>query len=182
MPAGTYKITFSPPYSLPLATDIQAGVVVSGPTVLDSVLPPCPFFQTSGSGTAGTGGLVPQLTATGGTPRLGNRDYALQLSNARGGALAIIETSFAPFGGGGTGGSIGPFVQNLRVAGGGRIHAGVLTGTPGMAGQGAATVPFPIAADPTLIGLTLHAGAAVRDPMAVGGVALSPNLSALICP
>lgn len=182
VPAGTYTVTFSPPYSLPLAADVQTGVVVAGPTVLNSVLPPCSFFQTSGSGTPGTGGLVPQLTATGGTPRLGNADYTLELSNARGGALALIETSFAPFGGGGTGGSVGPFVQGLRVAGGGRVHAGVLSGTPGMAGQGSASVPFPIAGDPALIGLTLHAGAAVRDPQAAGGVALSPNLSALICP
>lgn len=182
VPAGTYKVTFSPPFSLPLAADIQPGVVVSGPTVRNAVLPPCPFFQTSGSGTPGTGGLVPQLSATGGTPRLGNHSYALEIANARGGALAIIETSFAPFGSGGTGGGVGPFLQILPIAGGGRLHAGVLSGTPGMAGQGQATVPFPISGDPTWIGLTLYAGAAVRDPMASGGTALSPILTALICP
>ena len=66
-------------------------VAISGPTLLDGTLPDCPFPTNYGTGTPGTGGLVPHLTHSGGTPREGNANWAMELQNGRGGAIAIPD-------------------------------------------------------------------------------------------
>lgn len=182
IPAGTYKVTFDPPFSLPLAADVHLGVSVTTATQVNGILPPCSFFQTTGSGVPGTGGIVPQIAASGGTPRLGNHGYTIEVSSGLGGAIAMVEFSYQPLGGGGTGGSAGPFLESLRVAGSGAVRGTVLSGAAGAAGAGSGSFPWPISGNPALAGLTLHALGLVRDPGAATGVSVTPRLNALICP
>jgi hypothetical protein len=174
VPTGTFDIRFSPPYSLPLAADWHTGIVISANKVQNGVLPSCPFYTISGSGTPGTGGIVPTIAASGGAPRLGNLAYTLQLSDGRGGATAVVWWQPSML-------RLGPVtgINSFSPPTGFKILT--LSGTPGSAGAGTGAVLLGIGFDPALVGQTLVARFYVLDPAASGGKAYSPFLNATIC-
>jgi hypothetical protein len=179
IPTGTFEILFSPPgpgYDLPLGAELHSGVVVTGSTVLDGVLPHCPGGSNYGTGLAGTGGVVPHLTDSGGAPRAGNDAYAWELQDGRGGAIAVLAGSLGswsvPFRGGtllidGTPGAYSVFYVPLG-------------GTSGAAGAGTATFPFP-APIIDLVGVTVYGQFVVLDPEAVQNFAFSEGLAVTFC-
>lgn len=173
VPTGTFDVRFTPPYSLPLASQIVPGVVISANKVQNGTLPSCPFYANSGNGTPGTGGLVPQLTASGGSPRLGNPDYALVVSGGRGGASAVVvwTPSVNP---------VGPFPAGTVLTTASGYRAITLSGTPGVAGAGSGVVALPIGSQPFLSGLALQARAYVIDRGSPSGRAFTPYLNATL--
>lgn len=122
--------------------------------------------ETFGSGSLGTGGFVPQLTATA-CPRLG-ANLPLSLTNALGGSVAIfaygiVNPSLPLFGG------------TLYVNALGSSPA-FLSGPAGQAGAGQANKSFGIPNNPSLLGLPIYLQAAAIDAAAIGGISLSNGL------
>ncbi|MCA8974497.1 MAG: exo-alpha-sialidase [Planctomycetes bacterium] len=116
-----------------------------------------------GSGTAGTGGITPQLEGMG-LPSLG-RTFALSVRQARGGALGILGASFAapvgiPFGGG-TLYLAPPIVPIAFVA----------SGVAGAPGAGAASSAIAVPSSTGFQGLSMTSQAFVLDPGAAAGFA-----------
>jgi hypothetical protein len=177
VPLGTVEIAFHPPsYSVPLASDVHSNMLVTVDTTLDAFLPACPAPNNYGTGLAGTGGMVPHLAATGGTNRLGNPNFAVQISNGRGGATTILvlsgQSRSVPFLG-------GTLLVNTSPSFSVKIPL-VLNGTAGVAGAGFKSVPAPLPA--SFANFDAYCQAAVRDVNAVQGWALSDGLHFKICP
>ena len=174
---GTYDLRFEPPYAQPYGTTLTPGVAVGGPTLQDAVLPDCPFFTSYGSGTAGTGGVVPVLASSGGAPREGNPDYAYELSAGVGGGAAFLAVAFGqgllPI----LGGTILLDVTSIKLT-----VPLALGGAPGAPGAGAASYPLPVPIDAPLLGLTVYNQFLVLDPGAPAGFAMSQGTSITFCP
>ena len=127
-------------------------------------------LRVYGTGTAGSGGIAPELWANS-TPRPGAGGFALRIEYGLGGASAAMLVS------------AGPADQNfggLRVLV--RLDRSVvlpsfqLSGTG--AGKGSATVPLPLPNMPVLIGASFHAQAVVIDPKGAWvGIAATPGLA-----
>ncbi len=114
--------------------------------------------QVTGEGTAGTGGVVPQVEAIE-PPLAGNPSFTVGLYDALGGAQAVLVIDDAdPGAGGGIPGSGSLARAAVRVEGEG-------------AGHGYASVSVPIPNDGALVGKTLFGRWFVEDPGAPGGVA-----------
>lgn len=176
VPVGTHEVQFKPPYAKPYASLVVNPVTVSATTTLNVTLPDCPFHTPYGSGLAGTGGLVPLMATSGGTPRLGNAGYALEMSNGRGGATAAFLLGLAPA-------SI-PFKLGhllIDVTLPYVVFFVPLPGTPGGAGQGTLTIPLPISDDPLLVGLAVYDQFLVQDPSAPVGWAMSNGIEVAFC-
>lgn len=117
--------------------------------------------QIAGSGVAGSGGNIPQVTAVE-PPLLGNPSFAIAVSRGLGGAPAVLVIdSTDP----GTGSGI-PATGSLA-----RMSV-QLAGTG--AGQGVGSVSLPIPNNVALLGATFFGRWYVSDPSAAGGVAASP--------
>ncbi|MDX6404176.1 MAG: hypothetical protein QOH70_1631 [Blastocatellia bacterium] len=117
--------------------------------------------QVLGSGTQGSGGNVPQASANE-PPLAGNPSFAVGVSNALGGATAVLVIdSNDP----GTGPAIPATASFARVA----VQ---LSGTG--AGQGFGSVNLLIPANPALIGSTFFGRWYVQDASGIGGVAVTP--------
>ncbi len=183
VPAGTWNVNFSPSFVLPLGSSTQMGVSVVADTALNSILAACPFATSAGGGAAGTAGFVPELTSSGGTLRLGNPNWTVELTRGLGGSLAYLTVSA------GAASPLGPtptpipgiwgWNANFRV-----VHLPqplVLSGAPGQAGVGAASRMFPLPGDPVLAGMTLRVNARVVDPMGPGGFSRSNTLGGILC-
>ena len=175
VPTGTLNVRFTPPYALPLASQFVNGVVVAANKVQNGTLPSCPFYSNSGPGTPGTGGLVPQLTAVGGAPRLGNPDYALNVSGGRGGASAVILWTPAVQ-------AVGPFPSGAVWSASGGYRVITLSGTAGVAGAGSGSVAVPIGGQALFGGVALRARAFVIDRASASGRAFTPYLDATLLP
>lgn len=117
----------------------------------------------TGSGVAGSGGLVPRMIAVT-PPKAGNAEFRLGLTQARGGARAVLA---------------------YRASAPGTVTGGLQAGTwflqgsqqtlPGSGpGQGYATWRRPLPADPALVGTELWLQWRVLDPQAGKGIARSP--------
>lgn len=174
-PGANYRVTFDPPYSDPLGIEVHDPVFVPGNTVLHSSLPSLPFYSNSGSGTPGTGGLTPDLIATGGTPRLGNSNYSLAVTNARGGSKVLVSIGL-----GACPASVGwhtDFATRQE-----RFVVLYLSGTPGVAGAGYGELSIPIPSNPGFLGQSIYATARVLDPLAVGGMAWTPDFCTPVAP
>lgn len=174
--AGTYDLEFSPPFALPYALATHSAVTLTGNTARNANLPALPFFGTSGTGVAGLGGITPVISATGGTPRVGNGSYALNCTQGRGAALSIVVGALVP-----------PNSRtNVRTQLGGSGNAPRrivrLSGAPDTAGSGSGTVLLPLPRDPGMIGQTIQVHFLVLDPAAVGGRAATAELTATIAP
>jgi photosystem II stability/assembly factor-like uncharacterized protein len=113
----------------------------------------------AGDGTAGTGGLVPQL-ALQGMPALG-RTPDLALTQALGNTLGVLGVSSAPPG------AI-PFAGGLV-----RLQAPVALVPFATSALGAWTAPLAVPNDPALRGASLVAQSLLLDPAATDGLSLS---------
>ncbi|MCC7012229.1 MAG: hypothetical protein IT454_06700 [Planctomycetes bacterium] len=173
VPTGTFDVTFSPPVAIPYGAQVLPGVVIAANKVQNGSLPSCPFHTTVGSGIAGSGGIVPQISSLGGAPRVGNSAYAVEVTQARGFAKAIVIYSLqttpnplpAP---------CAPFApMNRRVF--------QLGGAPGVAGAGSGTYAFPFANDPLTAGHLFRAWIFVRDSAAPNGLSRTNELRATLC-
>jgi cytochrome c peroxidase len=116
--------------------------------------------QVIGNGTAGSGANVPQVTAIE-PPVAGNPSFAVGVSNALGGAQAVLVVNSSDPGTGAvpTSGSLGRISTRLSGAG---------------AGQGFGSVVISIPNMPAVVGSTFFGRWYVSDPNATGGVAVSP--------
>lgn len=174
VPPGTYDITFTPPFNEPFGLVTYTNVFIDEDTTQDAALPSVPFFENVGGGVAGAGGLIPLLTASGGTPRLGNANYALELSAARGGARAAVVYSI--------GSAPNPLPSPLQVTGP-MYHTRVtLGGNLGEIGAGSASFPMPIDTHPALAGQMLRAWFMARDGAAPTGISKSNEVRAILAP
>ena len=119
-----------------------------------------------GPGTAGSGGLVPQMRA--GVPaNVGNIDFKVGIDGALGGAPAVfliaLQPAFAQFQG-----------VNVNVALGAELHVpGVLGGAAGVPGAGYGTLRVPLPDEPGLAGVSLFTQWWVWDGGAPNGAASS---------
>ncbi|MDX6384438.1 MAG: hypothetical protein QOK48_2011 [Blastocatellia bacterium] len=117
--------------------------------------------QVTGSGTQGTGGNIPQVTAIE-PPLAGNPSFAVGISNALGGASAVLVIDSSDPGAGPTIPATASFARlSLQLSGSG-------------AGQGFGSASLLIPANPALIGSTFFGRWYVRDANAAGGVAVTP--------
>ncbi len=175
VPTGTFDVEFTPLYAHPLGTQFINGVVVSADKTLNGVLPSCPFYTNVGTGIPGSGGFTPQISASGGAPRLGNPSYTVDVTQGLGGVHVFLLAWLSRPGG-------PPF-------GGGRLilfpppmPPPKLSGPAGGAGVGTYSRNFPVPHDPAFAGFTFHARAIVLDPAAANGKALTNELQATYCP
>ncbi len=117
--------------------------------------------QIIGSGTPGAGGNVPRATAIE-PPLAGNASFTVGVSNALGGAQAVLVIDSNDPGVGPAIPATGSFARlNVQLSGSG-------------AGQGYGSASLLIPANPALIGTILFGRWFVRDANAAGGVAVSP--------
>ncbi len=183
IPNGTFDVIFRPSYALNLGSTKITGLVVAGNTVQDATLPFCAPASTTGIGRSGSGGFTPSMAAFGGSLRLGNPGWGLDVTQGLGQAFGMM--SF------GIGNSC-----NARGLGGVRAGAGVparpqtqslfrqifrLNGSAGVAGSGSAHLNLPIPSDPALAGLFISVRVQIQDPTAPGKRALSPLLCGQLC-
>ena len=129
---------------------------------------------TFGVGTAGTGGVIPQL-ALNGTPRIGLTP-SLEATQCVGGSLALLavgfaQTSFPALG-----------VQVLVDTTNGFVVTNATSGAAGAAGAGSASFPLSIPNDPFLDNLYVYSQAAAFDAGSVGGtLSASAGLRFRVC-
>ncbi len=117
--------------------------------------------QVTGSGTQGTGGNVPQVTAIE-PPLVGNPSFSVGVSNALGGASAVLVIDSSDPGTGPAIPASGSFARiTVPLSGSG-------------AGQGFGSASLLIPADPALIGATFFGRWYVKDTNGAGGVAVTP--------
>lgn len=136
-------------------------VVLAGALALGtaSVLP---SQSTYGAGTPGTGGVVPRISCN--QPWTGRTDFAVQISDARGGSFGLlyVSQSQAAISLGGLTLYVDPAVLLFS-------QFFSLGGQAGVAGDGAASLPIPLTTTSAqLIGLELYGQAAVFDPAGPG--------------
>ena len=117
-----------------------------------------------GQGLAGSGGVVPYLGA-GNCPTIGG-PISLSVQNGRGGALTLLVGGFA--------------AVSIPIAGGTLLVAPphvklwfTLGGASGVAGAGSFTFNGTYPNDPSLSGVSFYTQAAVFDPGAVNGIAMT---------
>jgi cytochrome c peroxidase len=120
-----------------------------------------------GAGSPGTGGLLPGMLA--GVPaNLGNIDWKLGVSNARGGAPATLLVGIAPFAG-----TIGGVNLNVLLNGNELLVPVVLQGASGVAGAGYGSLQLALPNLPSLAGITLFTQWFVWDAGVPAGAATS---------
>ncbi len=135
------------------------------PVLAGDRMPPAGFLY--GSGSAGSGGRVPQMLAE--VPaNLGNGGFRLGVGNARGGAAVTLAVS--PFAAATTWLGV-PVHVDVFVSP--ALFWTTLGGAGGQAGQGYGTVQFPLPAAPALTGITLYAQWFVWDGGVPAGLASS---------
>ncbi len=180
VPFANLDLIFTPNYSIPHATELVPGVLVVGDTTIDATLPDCECLTPMGSGTRGTGGLLPKLLSNKTALRTGNPNLRLKIRNARGGATALVAMGVAYDMGIGSGsGSHQPFGSLHRLFAPPIPLA--LGGLAGVAGAGTGSIRFALPEDPAIAGLTIAAQAAIRDPDALGGYAKTRVLGGVAC-
>jgi hypothetical protein len=177
VPAGTLKVTLHPPsFTLSLGSDVHKNVLVSADLTLDGTLPFCAPAANYGAGLAGTGGVVPHLAVSGGTPVAGNDAFAYELQSGRGGAQAYLMISLAPHSQALLGGTLlvlpGPCCS--------AFYPVTLGGAAGAAGAGNLRFPLPFPID-LAAGVNLYAQFFVQDPAAPQGWAFSDAVQFRVC-
>ncbi len=135
------------------------------PTLRSQILPEGGALY--GPGSAGTGARIP-LSMAEVPANLGNQDFKLGVSNARGGALATFVLAQAPA-------AVVLAGVNVNVAlNGGEVLVPIaLAGNPGVAGAGYGTLKVDVPNVPGLAGLTLYSQWFVWDSSVASGIATS---------
>ena len=154
---------------------IEAGVGHRGTFLSGSVIPRC-VLENYGSGSAGSGGLVPVITSSGGVPSLGNASFQVDCNQLLGGAGCVLLVGASQ--------SQIPFLGlTILVDPSAWIAIGLqATGMPGVAGDGALQIPVAIPNNPLLVGAELDFQVLVVDPGAALGLAATDGLTMTICP
>ncbi|HZM00259.1 MAG TPA: hypothetical protein VFD43_08410 [Planctomycetota bacterium] len=161
-----------------LALDTLDGALIVGTAEASTwELPDASPVVFLGGSTAGTGGVVPKCTLSGGLPQLGNAGFGLRAEGFVGGALVRLAIGLvdAP---------INKFGGTFHVGGTTLWLTYAAGGTPGAAGAGNFTAPLPLPVNPILLNLPLVMQMATKDPGAphpsqvVLGNALSVTLLA----
>lgn len=137
----------------------------------------CSAPTAYGVGKAGSGAVLPRLSASGGPAEPGNADFTINLSGGLGGANALLILGLAPS-------SVqAPWGRLLvDVAGPHLMIPFVLTGAAGGFGAGTANVPLPIPADVGTARFDVYFQAIVFDSGAAAGVSHSRGLKVEVCP
>jgi cytochrome c peroxidase len=117
--------------------------------------------QVVGTGAPGSGGLVPQVLAVE-PPLAGNPNFTVAVSNALGGALAVLVIDSADPG----------TTPRLPLTGSVARVEVRLSGSAAGAGVGSVSLPIPNGS--AFVGATFFGRWYVPDPGAAGGVAVSP--------
>ncbi len=144
------------------------------PTLRGELMGPNGFVF--GAGSAGTGGLVPQILAE--VPaNVGNGEFKLGVHQARGGAQATLAISLLPAIPGTNWNGI---PLHADIFGSALFVNTVLGGTNGTGGQGFGTVRQAIPADPSLSGINLTAQWLVWDTGTPFALAVTPGASVRI--
>jgi cytochrome c peroxidase len=117
--------------------------------------------QITGAGTPGAGGAVPRVTAIE-PPLVGNPAFTVAVSNALGGAQAVLVVDANDPG-------TGPSIPST----GSLTRVGVQLSGSG-AGQGSGSVSLSIPDSAALVGQSVFGRWFVTDPAAPGGVAVTP--------
>ncbi|MEW6748050.1 MAG: hypothetical protein AB1486_35510, partial [Planctomycetota bacterium] len=175
VPTGLFDIHFIPPRYLPIARKIFTNFSISGDTVLNVVFSECAAISHYGTGTPGSGGYIPQFDATG-TPRLGNTDFAFDITQALGSTSGFIFLSLAPASIPGNGWTllVSPSVGFTVI--------GVPIFGPPVPGQGYLHLPASIPDDTAFAGITLYMQCAILDTGAPGPLSASDGLQLPLCP
>ena len=117
--------------------------------------------QITGTGSAGSGGIVPQVTAIE-PPLIGNPSFTVGVSSALGAAQSVLVIDSNDPGAGPNVPATGSFARvATRLSGSG-------------AGQGYGSVSLAIPNTPSIVGSTFYGRWYVTDVNASGGVAVSP--------
>lgn len=177
VPPGVLDVDFEPLVSLPLRSQLIPAVNVSANTTLNAVLVACPAPSHYGTGTAGSGGFVPQMNSIGGPARLGTTDFRLRVSQGLGGTVGLmfIGTGAGSFPGNGWTLLINPGLPGFLTV------VLPIPGPAGVSGAGAITLPGSIPANPTLDGVTLHLQLIMADAGAPGGLSATDGLQIPLC-
>ncbi|MCA8944099.1 MAG: hypothetical protein KDB80_16160, partial [Planctomycetes bacterium] len=131
---------------------------------------PCQPPTSYGIGTAGSFGLIPELTTGNRAARVGDTDFAIDCFRARGNTSVGLALSL----GSGSSSFLGATILvDLQQIVGVLPHA---TST-----NGYTSFPLPVPPQSSLVGTTVYAQALVADPFAIGGLAASQGLSFTIC-
>lgn len=128
-----------------------------------------------GSGSAGTDGFVPSLSAIGGTASLGSTSFGVALTNGLGGANAFVLASLAQA-------SFDLGFGTILIDTGQLVLNTVLPLSAGDPGQGIGLLTVPVPSNPALVGLEVFFQGAVPDAGAAGNFALTPGLRVVVCP
>ncbi|MBL8736339.1 MAG: hypothetical protein JNL12_07940 [Planctomycetes bacterium] len=155
-------------FTVPVSTGGSSGEIT---TLVEVRGTPCAgTFVGYGDGLAGTGGFVPTFTATG-CPVPGAA-LDLHVAAALGGGTCVLALGTDPAAVPMFGGTVllTPLVF-VTIP---------LAGAPLAAGEGRLTAPLVLPTNPAITGLSLYGQAAVLDPGAVQGIALTPGLRIVI--
>lgn len=174
VPPGIYNVRFNPPFSAACGVELHTNVDLTDDETVDGSLPDLAYFSTVGTGVAGLGGITPEISASGGTPRLGNSNYTFEFSQTRGGAKGIVFYSI--------GSASGPLPNPMQVVPPMNRRIVQLAGGFGVAGDGHGSFAFPIDADPALAGQMLRSWLLVRDGAVSNGLASTNELRVILAP
>ncbi|MCA8978271.1 MAG: hypothetical protein KDC98_26320 [Planctomycetes bacterium] len=146
---------------LHVAQDTAIALTKTGWNGLDHLAWVMAGHTTLGNGTAGTGGIAPELEGVG-LPGLG-RTFSLAVHRSRGGAAGLIGVAFAP--------PVNVPIGSATLY----LTAPIVpvrfqtSGAPGTAGQGEFALPIAVPAAAGLVGMPFTSQAFVLDPVAAGG-------------
>ncbi|MHC4514134.1 MAG: hypothetical protein ACYTGW_11650 [Planctomycetota bacterium] len=122
-------------------------------------------MEPYGSGRTGSGGFVPVLSPAGGAPNVGNKSFSLAVTQARSNAALVYAIGGKK--------QAGPILTSLEL-----LVFAKTTGTGDGKGSHKLTVAVPT--DTSLVGLRVFAQAAVDDPAATIGLALTQGLELVV--
>jgi hypothetical protein len=138
-------------------------------------LPDSSPIDKIGSGTPGTGSLIPRHYASG-LPRIGNTAFQYVGDQTVGGGVAVLFIGLVP------GNLTFPGIGTLYMADPNQLAAYQTGGAPGAAGAGSFVQPLPLPPVPALAGIELLSQYLVVDPNAASGVAFSDALGTTLLP
>ncbi len=156
--------------------DIEVNTTYKGHIISGSIVPRCPPPYNYGTGTAGSGGLVPRITHSGGAPRVGNASFRVDCDQILGAARCALL--------------LGTDKAQVQILGVGVlvepstwvVIPGQANGTAGVAGAGAVQTAIPIPNDSLLLGTEFDFQLIAIDPGASQGMAAATDgLSLVVC-
>lgn len=152
------------------------GIGAPGADRVDLISGTCEPVVAIGAPTLGTGGISPSLSAMG-CPWQGRADFALEIDLAVGGAIAFLLVGSQSASVALPSGALFVDVSSPFV-----LAAVPLSGGSGVAGAGAAAIPFAIPVNPALAASPFFAQVFVVDPAAQAGLAHTQGVRIQVTP